>query len=341
MKRITIKEIAKRAGVSIGTVDRVLHNRGEVAAKTKELVLKIANEGNYTTNVYARSLKLNKIYRIAVLLPKDNEYWSTLNKAINKTAERYASLGIHPEFFTFDRHSQASLLQQAQQMLASEPDGVILAPLVEDEIGRLTKTLENRDVPYVYVDSNLEASNPLAFIGQDSFQAGYLASKLLNLGFPNGHSAYIARFFDFDSLNKTIEERIKGFRGYYKDNAYDTRLIHDVDLSRGVQEFLKRIQEEASLGPVHIFIPNSRAHQLVNERNGFEGQLRIVGFDLIGENKACLARNTIDFVIDQNPSKQGELALQAFYDRLIANTEVRTNQLMALEIFTKENLQDQ
>ncbi|MEX0314406.1 MAG: hypothetical protein AB3N18_09535, partial [Allomuricauda sp.] len=59
----------------------------------------------------------------------------------------------------------------------------------------------------------------------------------------------------------------------------------------------------------------------------------------INENKACLTRNTIDFIIDQNPSKQGELALQAFYDKLIANTEVRTNQLMALEIFTKENLQ--
>ncbi|TMU57648.1 LacI family DNA-binding transcriptional regulator [Flagellimonas algicola] len=339
MKRITIKEIAKRAGVSIGTVDRVLHNRGEVAAKTKELVLKIANEGNYTTNVYARSLKLNKIYRIAVRLPKDNEYWSTLNHAINKTAERYASLGIHPEFFTFDRHSEVSLLRQTQQMLDSEPDGVILAPLVEDEISRLTRTLDNRDIPYVYVDSNLETSKPLAFIGQDSFQAGYLAAKLLNLGFPNGHKAYIARFFDFDSLNKTIEERIKGFRDYYKDNGHDTRLIHDIDLSHGVHEFLIRINEDMNTGPVHIFIPNSRAHQLVKDLNGFEGHRRTVGFDLINENKSCLVRNTIDFIIDQNPSKQGELALQAFYDKLIANTEVRINQLMALEIFTKENLQ--
>lgn len=338
MKRITIKEIAKRAGVSIGTVDRVLHNRGEVAAKTKELVLKIATEGNYTTNVYARSLKLNKIYRIAVLLPKDNEYWSTLNKAINITAERYASLGIHPEFFTFDRHSDRSLLQQAQKMLDSEPDGVILAPLVEDEIGRLTQTLDNRAVPYVYVDSNLEKSNPLAFIGQDSFRAGYLAAKLLNLGFPEGHKTYIARFFDFDSLNKTIEERIKGFRDYYKTRDYDTRLIDDVDLSAGTQKFLNQIHEDGNSGPVHIFIPNSRAHQLVKELNGFDGHRRTVGFDLITENKSCLSRNSIDFIIDQNPSKQGELALQAFYDKLIANTDVRTNQLMALEIFTKENI---
>ncbi|WP_420400752.1 LacI family DNA-binding transcriptional regulator [Flagellimonas sp.] len=339
MKRITIKEIAKRAGVSIGTVDRVLHNRGEVAAKTKELVLKIANEGNYTTNVYARSLKLNKIYHIAVLLPKDNEYWSTLNNAINITAERYASLGIHPEFFTFDRHSETSLQQQAQQMLESEPDGVILAPLVEDEISRLTETLDDRDIPYVYVDSNLEVSHPLAFIGQDSFQAGYLAAKLLNLGFPKGHKVYIARFFDFDSLNKTIEERIKGFRDYYKTHGYDTRLIFDVDLSSGTQKFLNQIHEDVNSGPIHIFIPNSRAHQLVKELKGFKGHRRTVGFDLINENKTCLTRNTIDFIIDQNPSKQGELALQAFYDKLIANTEVSTNQLMALEIFTKENLQ--
>ncbi|MFT5641401.1 MAG: LacI family transcriptional regulator, partial [Cyclobacteriaceae bacterium] len=77
MAKITIKQIAEKAGVSVGTVDRVLHNRGEVAKETREKVLKIAKEGNYSTNVFARSLKLNQSLRIAVILPDDNEYWRT------------------------------------------------------------------------------------------------------------------------------------------------------------------------------------------------------------------------------------------------------------------------
>ncbi len=338
MKRITIKEIARKAGVSIGTVDRVLHNRGEVASKTKELVLKIAKEGNYTTNVYARSLKLNKSHQIAVLLPNDNEYWATQNLAIVEASAHYASLGISPNFFTFDRNSEISLQKQASKVLKSNPDGVILAPLIEDEILRLTHKLDEKDIPYVLVDSNLLESNPLSFIGQDSYRAGFLAAKLLNIGFSKGHQVYITRFYDFDSLNKTIDERIHGFKDFYKTSKIDPKLIIDVDLSNGVSDFLMEIARKKKTEAAHIFIPNSRAHQLIGQLKDLNIQFRTVGFDLISENKQSLQRGEIDFIIDQNPRKQGELAVECFYNHLIANGNVRDNQLMALEIFTKENL---
>ncbi|MCL6264865.1 LacI family DNA-binding transcriptional regulator [Flagellimonas myxillae] len=340
MKRITIKEIAKKAGVSIGTVDRVLHNRGEVASKTKELVLKIAKEGKYTTNVYARSLKLNKLYRIGILLPKDNEYWRILNHAINETAERYASLGIHPDFFTFDRHSETSFQQQVEHLLKSEPDGVILAPLIENRVLTLTQQLDKIEVPYVFVDSDLDKATPIAFIGQNSYQAGYLAARLLNYGIHDGQRAYIARFFDFDSLNKTIEERIEGFKDFYKTNNSGVNRVIEVDLSNGFYEFLDELKNLETTTSPCIFIPNSRAHQLVEQLKTMNVQLRTLGFDLINENRKALREGTLDFIIDQNPGKQGSLALQAFYDKLIANTKVEAKQLMALEIFTKENLLD-
>nr|WP_299385626.1 LacI family DNA-binding transcriptional regulator [Allomuricauda sp.] len=338
IKRITIKEIAQKAGVSIGTVDRVLHNRGEVAAKTKELVLKIAEEGKYTANVYARNLKLNKIYRIAILLPKDNEYWTSLNHAIELTAEKYAALGIRPEFFTFDRHKVASLNTQAEMVLQSKPDGVILAPLIEEKIQELSNNLEAHGIPYVFVDSNLETANPLTFIGQNSFQAGYLAAKLLNFGYPKGLDAYITRFFEFDSMNKTIEERINGFKHFYKDHDIDPKRVIDMDLSSQNVLNLEKAQQLSNGNPLLFFVPNSRAHQLAKQLQYLDGQHRIVGFDLIQENKDCLRDNTVDFIIDQNPKSQGELALQAFYNQLIVGEKVLPTQFMTLEIFTKENL---
>lgn len=338
MRRITIKEIARKAGVSIGTVDRVLHNRGEVASKTKELVLKVAKEGNYTTNVYARSLKLNKSHNITVLLPNDNEYWATLNSAIGKASERYASLGINPNYFTFDRNNDVSLQQQVKKVMASDADGVILAPLIREEVLRLTQHLDSKQTPYVFVDSNLEEANSTSFIGQDSYRAGFLAAKLLNLGFPEGHTVYIARFYDFDSLNKTIDERINGFKDFYKAKGWDSQLIVDLDLSKGSSNFRTEVGKNENEGPVHIFVPNSRAHQLVEELKNSKAHIRTVGFDLIEENKKCLSRGEIDFIIDQNPNRQGELAVQSFYNLLIGNETVERNQLMALEIFTKENL---
>ncbi|SHH06091.1 LacI family DNA-binding transcriptional regulator [Flagellimonas flava] len=336
MKKITIKEIAKKAGVSIGTVDRVLHNRGEVAPKTKELVLQIAKEGNYTTNVYARTLKLNRTYTIAVLLPNDNEYWNLQNKAISETAEKYQSLGLLLTFFTFYRKDSASQEQQAKKLLESNPDGVILAPLVESGSTNFTKQLDTLKIPYVFVDSNLKNANPLSFIGQSSYQAGHLAAKLLNLGFPHGKRTYIVRFHDFDSLNKTIEERIKGFRDFYHDNGFNPLLIMEMDLSKDAQNFSSEVSAE---GPIHFFVPSSRAHQLThNTMSELDPHPRIVGFDLIEKNIACLKAGAIDFIIDQNPMKQGELAIQSFYNRLITNQDVQQHQPMPLEIFTKENL---
>ena len=75
INKIRIKDIAQKANVSVGTVDRVLHNRGEVAKKTRVQILKIIKELGYTPNILAKSLASRKLYRIAVLVPdSDNDY---------------------------------------------------------------------------------------------------------------------------------------------------------------------------------------------------------------------------------------------------------------------------
>ena len=62
-QKLRIKDIAVLAGVSEGTVDRVLHNRGDVSAKSREAVTKVLDEMNYSPNLLARSLASKKQYR--------------------------------------------------------------------------------------------------------------------------------------------------------------------------------------------------------------------------------------------------------------------------------------
>ncbi len=338
MKKITIKEIAKLAGVSVGTVDRVLHNRGEVAQSTKQLVLKIAKEGNYSTNVFARNLKLNKVYNLAVILPNDNEYWETLNGGIKQAADEYESLGMQLTFFTFNRHDKDSFITKSNQAIESVPDGVIMAPLLEQEAKGICKRLSEQNIPFVFVDSNLANANPLAFIGQDTRKSGYLAAKLLNYGFLQGHSAFIIKFTDFDSINKTIAERIKGFKQYYTDNNFDPELIEEI-MVKGGDLALESLIENKSF--VHFFLPNSRAYQAANllAVNGKRHNNRVIGYDLIKENIECLNKGTVDFIIHQNPAMQGNLSIQAFYKHLILKELVEPIQKLPLDIITKENVE--
>src|SRR5664280_334399 len=78
LKKSRIKDIAKIAGVSIGTVDRVIHNRGEVAEKTRLKVERILKDTNYSPNLMAQVLKSKKRFHLVSLLPtpsEDNSFW--------------------------------------------------------------------------------------------------------------------------------------------------------------------------------------------------------------------------------------------------------------------------
>ena len=86
-EKARIKDIARLAGVSIGTVDRVLHERGEVAEKTREKVRQILKETNYSPNVMAQVLKSRKGYHLVSLLPEpstDNSFWEKHSAGIRQ-----------------------------------------------------------------------------------------------------------------------------------------------------------------------------------------------------------------------------------------------------------------
>ena len=334
-KRITIKEIAKAAGVSVGTVDRVLHNRGEVAQATKKLVRQIAEEGNYSTNVFARTLKLNKIFNIAVVLPEDNEYWKTQRLGIENAAAEFESLGLQVNFFTFDRSDQTSFMNESARAISSGPDGVVIAPLLDKEAREVCQSMDVAKIPYTFVDSTLKETFPLSFVGQDTVQSGFLAAKLLNYGFENGYPAWIIKYSDYDIWNKTVTERIAGFRKFYLENGWNENLITECELTETLSP------TEFGNQPLHIFVPNSRAHRVLDwmRQHQIKTIGRVVGYDQIPQNIDELKTGAIDFIINQNPWRQGYLSIRSLYNHLIVNTEVEKLQYMPVEIVTKENLE--
>ncbi len=95
-----IKEIARRANVSIATVDRVIHDRPGLAPGTKEKVLKIIKELNYQPNIHARRLSLAKQFRIATLIPvrsKETSFWEGPLKGIEMAAAEIGQYGATVE----------------------------------------------------------------------------------------------------------------------------------------------------------------------------------------------------------------------------------------------------
>src|ERR1700755_1004380 len=92
-----IKESAIRAGVSTGTVDRVIHNRGRVAPDVQKRVLEILKEMSYEPNLIARALGSKKEYRIAALIPNPitDPYWLGPKEGIEKAEAGVKQYGIN------------------------------------------------------------------------------------------------------------------------------------------------------------------------------------------------------------------------------------------------------
>ena len=102
-EKIRIKDIAERAGVSVGTVDRVLHDRPNVSKPARDKVEKALKEMNYQPNVYASALAYNKSYTFYLLIPKHESeaYWEEIEEGAKKCEDIRRDFHIDAEIRFF------------------------------------------------------------------------------------------------------------------------------------------------------------------------------------------------------------------------------------------------
>lgn len=339
---MTIKEIAERANVSLGTVDRVIHNRGKVANVTKEKILKILKDSDYKPNVYARGLVLNKSFNIAAVLPRFNsgEYWEIPSKGIEQAFKDLNQFGINVNFFRFDQNDIQSFVSAVTKLLDSNPDGVILAPVINFEAINLTKKLKKLDIPFSIIDSNLVGNKAISFIGQDSFQSGRLAAMLLNSILNGCYSLSIVSIKNNENHNDTLRKRIEGFKKYFSELINSSKFhIIEIDVDQRKENWKQELEDILKeKKPDGIYVPSSKVHYVAEilDKNNLNSKL--VGNDLIANNIHYVESGIINYVIGQRPETQGYLALESFYKHLVTKQKITKEVYLPLDIITKENL---
>ena len=148
-KKITIADVAKLAGVSKGTVDRVLHDRGGVSRKSMEKIRQVIDELGYEPNVYASMLAMRKEHVIACILPDSikDDYWYLVREGFEKGGENIASMNIRTRIFLYDQYSPESFRKAGMQLLESNPSGVVLPPFFKNDTYTLANALSLRGIP--------------------------------------------------------------------------------------------------------------------------------------------------------------------------------------------------
>ena len=341
---MTVKEIAKLAGVSIGTVDRVLHNRGRVSPETAEKISDIIKKYHFTPNPIARRLKRNRAYRFCALVPRrdqDSGYWEQVIMGILEGAREMIPLGIETEIVEFDHYDSAAFRKAVRETLKKEPDGVIFAPIFPEEARPFTKNLQRKKIPYVFFDADLPGANPICTIGQDSFKGGYLAGKLLHL-FIGKITGSVAVLYAPKSYH--ISRRKDGFLRYAKEQGFMTIVRNYVRKDRMVlsdSEIAGFLKKHRNLQG--IFVSYADVHQIAEAAKDRrkKGNFYIVGYDLVPANHRLLKEGKIDAIISQRPQEQSRQALLSLYRHIVLESTVNPGIEMPLDIYIKDNVPEE
>jgi LacI family transcriptional regulator len=343
--RIRIKDIAEQTGVSIGTVDRVIHNRGHVARDVKERVLQTMERLGYEPNIIGRMLANNKAFRIAAIMPDwhQDQYWVQPKEGIEKAIAGTQHYNVQVEFFYFPMFDAAGFQQSARKALDSRPDALLVAPVFQKEGELLLEEAAGRGVGVVTINTNLESNECLCYIGQESYQSGVLAGRLLNFGLNDGDHVMILNLDKVVTKARHLQDKERGFRDFFTGVLDKTVTVHSAVFEDFDDPVLLEAWIAATLRDMPkitgIFVTNSRAYKLVAaDQNDLLRRIKIVGFDLVAPNLRYLFENKIQFLINQNAWHQGYLGIMAIVNKLILKKDVAPNLFLPLDIVVRENV---
>ena len=343
--KIRIKDIAERAGVSVGTVDRVIHGRPSVSPKALEKVQKALDEMDYRPNMYASALAYNKSYTFYSLIPKHEgeAYWEEVEEGSSFACDRYRDFSISNKILYYNRFSPETFGKLMNEVLKKNPDGVIIVPSSLEITTKYADIMHKRNIPFILLDSYMPDLKPLSFFGQDSFASGYFAARMLMMIAPKEKEIMLMKQMRNGNVaSKQQENRETGFRHYMHDH-FPKVTIHEVNLSRDE----KRDHYDVILSKFfdahpnihHCITFNSKAHLVgeyllrSNRRN-----IQIMGYDMVPKNADCVRQGSISFLIAQHAYMQGYACVETLFRAIVLKKEVEPVNYMPIELLTKENI---
>jgi LacI family transcriptional regulator len=336
-----IKQIAKLANVSIGTVDRVLHKRAGVSKETEKKVLKVIEETGYIKNTTASRLKLASVkkIKIAVLIPESRNkwnYWKLPRKGISKAVEELKELGVKADYFDFwDSTSYRAL---SKQIFLKRYDAILTVAFFVKESNVLLEKAKNQNIPVVFLDTEIELDGPAYFIRQNSHNAGMVAGRLLHDLVGNKGEYFVVNILT-KGMHANSQQRENGFRAFF-DSIKEQVRIHTISYSLN-DEFQVTSEMETWFkkdGLKGIFVTNSKSHLLPKILKEYNiGRTCIVGFDLNKRNVKYLRNGDIQFLINQQPKFQGYSAIKGLFYFLTKRDTTALSMDIPVEIIVKEN----
>lgn len=339
---VTIKQLAERANVSRGTVDKVLNKRPGVKAETRERVLRIAKEMNYHPNFLGKALVQSKDpTKLAVVLTPDyNPFIQSTIMGIRQAAEEVAPFGIQVSTKMLTSLDPAEQLRLLEELENDGYSGIAVFPIDDTAVVRKINELSAKGIVIVTFNSRIQDIHDLCFVGQDHFRGGQTAGGLMGRLLPDGGKIGII----ISSRNLSCHQcRLEGFQQKIAARYPDLQIA-------GIYENQDRFDEAYKLTKLFLdTVPDMKGLYITGggiagvgkalAEYGCHRKIRVICHDLIPETIQLLEDGTVDFAIGQSAALQGYQVIQTLFNYILRRKKPKSTYLqIPITIATEDNL---
>jgi LacI family transcriptional regulator len=334
-----IREIAKSLGISIGTVDRALHNRPGINEQTRRRILQRAKALGYRPNLAARFLVSQKQLRIGVNLPREiASFFDLVREGIQdavRSVETSDVRVIHRSYpGPLDGEEKA-----LAEALADDLHGLIVVPHQPVTLAPLLKKAAERGLPVVCVNTDAPEVEHLVTVCVDSLTTGSLAGELMGR-FLAGKGRVMVVTGQLSTIDHA--QKVTGFRRAVSQMWPDLRVDAVIEAHDNEREAYEKSRQVLTstpdIGGVYVSTVNSIPVLRAIEDVGLAGRATVITSDLFPALGPYIESGRVAATMYQRPSMQGQLAFQALYKFLVDGVRPRPVMRMAPHIVMKGNL---
>lgn len=310
-RRPTIQMIAEKAGVSRGTVDRVVNNRSYVKSEVRERVLSVMREVGYVPagQTYSAGAGENPFHpvKLGVLLPNWVGHFKTeVLRGVRAARDELTDFQVEVTLAECQTDIPGEVIELLDRLVEGGAQGIAMCALDDVSITAKVDALAALGIPVITFNSDLPESRRLCFVGQDYTRSGRIAAELMckciasdaqvlacvgNLEF-NGHRSRL------DGFCARMRER-----GFGADQITVIETFNDYHTTyRKVSEALTRTPGLAAVYMANQSVAGcAEAVQAANRR----GEIRVICHDVSESTKRLLRDGGVDLAISQDMYRQG------------------------------------
>lgn len=340
MVKITIQDVAVKAGVSVATIDRVLNRRPGVKARTIEKVESAIRELNYQPDRIAARLARGREYRFWFVLPNTaGEFMNRISEEVESSAKRMAGERVAimvKRVDVFDGPLLANVLDSLEDGI----DGIAVVALDHPAVRESINNLIAKGISVVTLVSDVPGSKRTHYAGIDNSSAGRTAAGLMGR-FLNGRKGKVGLFAGSLALRDHIERQF-GFEQVMAHEFPELTVLpvresrDDTERSEDMAKQL--LQEHPDLLGIYNVGGGTAGITTALEVGGRAQHTIFIAHEVTEGSRRALIRGSIDVIINQDPGHEVRSAVRVLIAKADNAPMIESQERIRIDIFMRDNL---